>query len=185
MNISPEEAREALGMVRQTRARVKKSSSVEAYFSIIWGLVWFVGLLGNQFLPFEHAWWVWAPAVTVGWILSTILGIHLGQQTRSEIGPRIGFFFLALFVFATLWFVILWPLSLKQVALFIMTVFIFGGVAVGIITRVMPLIICDLSLAALLVLGYYLVPAYFFLWAAVFCGLALVGIGLVMLWRWR
>lgn len=185
MNVSPEEARESLGVIQQTRAKTKKLVGIGGYFSIIWGLVWFFGLLGNQFLPSEHAWWVWAPTVTVGWILSALLGMYLGEQTRSVIGPRFAFFFLALFVFATLWVFMMQPASFKQDALFVMTVFMFGGVAVGIIMRVFPIIICYLSMAALLVLGYYLVPAYFFLWAAIFSGLAMVGIGLVMCLRWR
>jgi hypothetical protein len=92
----------------------------------------------------------------VGWILSAFLGVYQGKQMRAAMNARIGFFF-----------------------------YLFGGVVAGIMTRVVSAIIGSLSIAMLAVAGYYLVPAYFFLWTAIFCGLAMVGIGLVMLWRWR
>src|SRR5258707_5525334 len=114
MNISPEEARASLVTIRQTQAQVKKLVGISGYFSIIWGLVWFFGLLGNQYLPENDAWVIWAPTCTVGWILSTILGIHLGKQTRSPIGPRMAFFWLALGGFAVLWFLVMPPASWKQ-----------------------------------------------------------------------
>ena len=185
MNISPEEAQASLAAIQQTRAKTRALSGVGGYFSIIWGLVWFFGCLGNQYLPPDRAWLVWAPTSTVGWILSAIIGIYLGKQTRSKIGPRVAFFFLALFGFAVLWFFIMQPISFKQGALFLLTLFMFGGTASGIILRVFPLIICNLIMLLLVVGGYYLVPAYFFLWTAIFSGLFMVGIGLVMRLRWR
>lgn len=185
MNISPEEAQASLKIIQETQAKTKRLIGVSGYFSIIWGLVWFLGLLGNQYLPGDDAWIVWAPACTIGWILSALLGISLGKRTRSETGPRFAFFFLALGCFAVLWFFLMQPASWKQNSLFIMTVFMFGGMATGIIGRILPLILCNLAMTVLLVIGYYLVPAYFFLWAAIFCGLAMVGIGLVMRWYWR
>ena len=185
MNVSPEEAQASLKVIQETQAKTKKLTGINGYFSIIWGMVWFLGLLGNQYLPGDSAWLVWAPACTIGWILSAILGISLGRKMRSEAGPRIAWFFLALGGFAVLWFFLMQPASWKQDSLFIMTVFIFGGLAVGILTCVLPLIIGTLSMAALLVIGYYLVPAYFFLWAAIFCGLAMAVGGLVMRLYWR
>jgi hypothetical protein len=185
VNISPEEAQASLAAIQQTRMKVNKSIGIAGYFSIIWGLVWFFGCLGNQYLSIDAAAWVWGIGCTAGWILSTIVGIYLGKQTRSATGPRVVFVFLALLGFALLWFFVMQPASFKQDALFVITVFLFGGVVAGIITRVLALVITNLSMAVLVVLGYYLVPAYFFLWTAIFSGLAMVGIGLVMRLRWR
>lgn len=185
MNISPEEAQASLAAIQQTRAKMHRMASISGYYLVIWGLVWFFGCLGNQFLPFDRVWLVWAPACTVGWILSTILGIYQGRQTHAASSSRIGFFFLALFGFAVLWFIIIQPVSEKQDALFIITLFMFGGVVAGIMTCVIPTIIGSLSVAALAVIGYYLLPSYFFLWVAIFCGLTMVGIGLELLLRRR
>ena len=185
MNISPEEAQESLAAVQKTRAKMHRLAGISGYYLIIWGLVWFAGCLSNQFMPFDKVWLVWAPTCTIGWILSGILGVYQGRQTRAAIGSRIAFFYLALFGFAALWFIVMQPASARQDALFIITIFTFGGVVAGIMTCVIPSIVGSLSIAALAVIGYYLVPAYFFLWVAIFCGLGMVGIGLVMLWRWR
>ena len=69
--------------------------------------------------------------------------------------------------------------------MFVLTIFLFGGVISGIMTRVPASIIGCLAMAVMLVIGYYLLPAYFFLWTAIFSGLTMVGIGLVMRLRWR
>lgn len=185
MNISPEEAQASLVVIQQTRARTRALIGESGYFSIIWGLVWFFGCLGNQYLPFNWVWLAWTPTSLVGWILSVILGIHLGKQTRSQIGPRIAFFFLALFGYGLLWFVILHPSSFKQGVLFLLTLFIFGGTVVGIIQRVKPVLIGSLTMLALLVSGYYLVPDYFYLWTAIFIGLFMAVAGLVVRLCWR
>lgn len=185
MNISREEAQSALAAIEQTRAQMNKTIGVTGYFLIIWGLVWFAGCLANQYLPYKAAGWIWGIGCTLGWILSTVIGIYLGKQTHSQVGPRMGFFFLALFGFAALWFFLMQPASLKQDSLFVLTIFLFGGVVSGIMTRVLASVISCLAIAALVVLGYYLVPAYFFLWAAIFSGLAMFSIGLVMRLRWR
>ena len=185
MNISREEAQASLEAIQQTRAQVNKSIGVAGYFLIIWGVVWFFGCLSNQYLSMEYASWVWGIGVTIGWILSAVNGIYLGKQTRSQAGTRTSFFFLALFGFAVLWFFVMQPASFKQDALFIITVFLFGGVVSGIIVRVAVICIYYLSMAVLVALGYYLVSPYFFLWTAIFSGLAMVGMGLVMRLRWR
>lgn len=104
MNMSPEEAQASLAVIQQTRAKVNKSIGVAGYFLIIWGLVWFVGCLGNQYLSGSYLGLVWGIGSTIGWILSAMLGIYLGKRTRSHVGPRMAFFFLALLGFATLWF---------------------------------------------------------------------------------
>ena len=185
MNISPEEAQASLEAIQQTREQMRKGYGVNGYFLIIWGLAWFGGFLANQFASTTVIGWTWGVLVTAGWILSAFLGISQGVKVRSSIGPRIGFFYLALFGFATLWFIILLPFSEKQGALFLTTIIMFGGVVVGILARTASTIAGSLSVAVLAVAGYYLLPAYFYLWVAVCCGLTMVGIGLYIRLRWR
>lgn len=185
MNISPEEAQASLAVIQQTQAKMKKLIGQSGYFPIIWGFIWFLGLVGNQYLSVDKAWLVWVPACTVGWILSMILGIRMGRQTRSQSGSRFAFFFLALGVFAVLWFFVMQPASWKQDVLFIMTLFLFGGTVTGIWARIYQIILSNLLMTVLLVIGYYLVPSYFFLWSAIFCGLGMVVYGLVVRLYWR
>lgn len=185
MNISPEDAQESLAAIQQTRAQMRKGHGVNGYFLIIWGLVWFGGFLTNQFASGIVIGWTWGVLSTAGWILLAFLGISQGAKIRSTIGPRIGFFYLALFGFAALWFLIFWPFSEKQGVLFFATLIMFGGVVVGILMRALPTIGGSLLVTLLALVGYYLVPAYFYLWVAVCCGLTMAGIGLYIRLRWR
>ncbi len=185
MNISPEDAQASLAAIQQTRAQMRKGAGVNGYFLIIWGLVWFGGFLTNQFASTTVIGWTWGVLATAGWILSTILGISQGQKMRSSISPRISFFWLALCVFAALWFLIFWPFSERQGVLFFATVIMFGGVVSGILSRSASTIYGSLTITVLALAGYYLVPTYFYLWVAVCCGLTMVGIGLYIRLRWR
>ncbi len=185
MNISPEDAQASLAAIQQTRAKMHRMAGISGYYLVIWGLVWFSGCLGNQFLPSNKVWLIWAPTCMVGWILSAFLGVYQGRQMRAAVSSRIAFFYLALFGFAGLWYIIMQPVGGKQTVLFIVTLFMFAGVTAGIMTRGISTIIGSLSVAALAVIGYYLLPTYFDLWVAVFCGLTMVGIGLGLLLRRR
>lgn len=185
MNISPEEAQASLEAIQQARAKMHKLAGMSGYYLIIWGAVWFFGCLANQFLPLAYVGWVWGPLSAVAWILSAILGIYQGRQVRTSVDARIGLFFLALFGFTVLWFLIMQPISVKQGVLFLLTIIMFGGVVAGIMSRYVSSIIGSLAITVLVLIGYYVLPAYFFLWTAITCGLAMIAAGLVMRLRWR
>lgn len=185
MNVSPEEAQASLAAIQQTQIQMRKLAGLSGYFGIIWGLVWFFGCLANQFLPLRYVWLVWLPLLLVGSSLSGFLGYYLGTRARSKTSARHGLFYLALFIFTLLWLLILQPLSIKQDILFFITIISFGGVVSGILERVRSSAISSVAFAALALLGYYLVPAYFYLWVAVFCGLSLAGVSLFLRLRWR
>jgi hypothetical protein len=188
MNVSPEEARASLAAVQQTRGQMRKQAGASAYFAVIWGLVWFFGCLATQFLLPRSIWlvWlVWLPLLIVGSVLSGILGYHLGTQTRTAIGARHGLFYLALGTFSLLWLFLFQPLNANQVILFFITIVSFGGVVSGILERTRAGMLGSLAFLLVALLGYYLVPAYFFLWIAVFCGLPFAGVGIVVRLRWR
>lgn len=185
MNISREEAQASLAAVQQTHVKMRRLVGVSGYFLIIWGIVWFAGCLSNQYFSSDDAAWTWGIGTTIGWILSALVGMYLGKQTRSRAGSHIGLIFLALIGFATLWFFLMQPASLKQDLLFVLTVFCFVGVVSGIVTRVPSSALGSLAMAVLAVLGYYLVPTYYFLWTAIFTGLGMVVAGLVLRLRWR
>ncbi|HEX6477449.1 MAG TPA: hypothetical protein VF043_01295 [Ktedonobacteraceae bacterium] len=185
MNISPEEAQEALAAIQQTNVRTRKAYGYNGYYSIVWGLVWFFGFLASQYLQANVAGWIWGGLVLVGWVMSAALGINQGKYLRSVLGPRIAFFYLALFVFGAVWFVISRPQSIMQIILLLVTLIMFGGVAVGVFARTIPIIIGCVAITVLVLIGYYLLPAYFYLWVAISCGLSMFGTGLYVRLRWR
>jgi len=185
MNISPEEAQEALAVIKQTNAQTRKEYGYNGYYLMLWGLIWFVGFLSSQYVRSGQLDWIWGGLGTVGWVASAFLGINQSKHVRATAGQRIGFFYIALIGFAVLWLIILQPLDLKQGVLFFITLIMFGGVVAGVFTRSLSTIIGCVSLTILAVTGYYLIPAYFFLWVALFCGLAMFGIGLTLRLKWR
>jgi hypothetical protein len=188
MNISPEEAQEALAVIQQTTVKTRKGHGYVGYYLMIWGGVWFVGFLVSQYLQSNPAvvGWAWGGLVLVAWVSCAVLGIKQGKYVRSQIGPRIGFFFLALFAFTALWYVLMTPQSTKQGAMFFVSIIMFAGVVVGIFSRYMSTIIGSVSLTILAIAGYYLLPDYFYLWEAIFGGLAMLATGLTLRFlRWR
>lgn len=187
MNVSPEEAQEALDTIQQTTIRTRKGYGYNGYYLMIWGGVWFIGFLVSQFLQSNSAvvGWTWGGLVLVAWVSCAVLGINQGKYVRSQIGPRIGFFYLALFAFTALWFIVLTPQNTRQGVMFFISIVMFGGVIAGILYRNLSSVIGSASLTILAIVGYYLLPAYFFLWEAIFGGLAMVAIGLGLRLRWR
>ena len=185
MNISPHEAEEALAAIQQARDKTRNAYGYNGYYLIVWGLVLFFGFLANQYIHTALLAWIWVGLSLLGCIVSAVLGITQSNQVRSNIGARIAFFYLALVVFAALWLFVAQPLSLKQGILLGVTIYMFGGATIGIFTRTISTIVGCAAITALSVAGYYLLPAYFFLWLAICCGLAMVGIGLTLRIGWR
>jgi hypothetical protein len=185
MNISPEEAQESLAVVQQTGAKLRKAYGYNGYYVILWGLIWLFGFLASQYLPPVPGYWIWGILIIVGWVASAFLGIYQGVHIRSKAGPRVGMFWGILIVFSTLWFIILHPSSAQQGVLFLVTLILFGGIVSGVISRDFSSVIGCIAIAILSVVGYYLVPAYFYLWEAIFGGLSMLIIGLVLRLGWR
>jgi hypothetical protein len=187
MNISPEEAQEALAAIELTKARTRKGYGYGGYYLMIWGAVWFIGFLVSQYLQSNPAvvGWTWGGLTLAAMISCTVMGVRQGKYVRSQIGPRIGYFYSALFAFTILWYILMPPQSTRQGAMFFITIIMFAGTVIGIFSRSVSTIIGCVSLTLLAIVGYYLLPGYFFLWEAIFGGLAMVAIGLVQRLRWR
>lgn len=185
MNITPEEAQASLAAIAQTTGKTRKAYGYNGYYLILWGLIWFFGFLANQFLAGSVVGWVWAVLGTVGWVTSAVLGIKQDRQIRSSVGPCIGFFYMALIGFTILSLFILQPLSERQIVMFVIMIIMFGGVVAGILTRSVSTIIGCVAVTVFALFGYYVLPTYFYLWVALFCGLTMVGIGLTIRLHWR
>ena len=50
MNVTPEDAQEALAAIQQTTVKTRRGLAYYAYQQILWGLLWFVGFLISQFV---------------------------------------------------------------------------------------------------------------------------------------
>jgi hypothetical protein len=188
MNISPNEAEEALtaiqSMMKKTRRAI--SSSGAYMFLIVWGVIWLLGFLGSQFLPQEIGGYAWMILDTLGGILSAIIGIRMGRGVRSSSpttsGKRIGIFWSLLFLYCFAAVAISWPADGKQLAMYILFVMV-GWIAMGLLlsfASVWP----GLIITALALIGYFLLPGIFYLWMALLGGGVMIVLGLYIRSRW-
>src|SRR5512136_2911079 len=85
MNISPDEAEEALAAIQKVTQKTRRSiASSGAYiFLIITGIVWLVGFLSTQFLTGNIVAYIWVGVSVLGSALSIPLGRRLGKRVRT------------------------------------------------------------------------------------------------------
>lgn len=192
MNVTPEEAQEALAAIQQTTIKTRRGHAYYAYQQILWGLLWFVGFLISQFVQPAMLNWIWIVMPILGVIGSAIVGISQGKRMRitpdsrlAFISSRVGIFFGILYGFGIIWFVVFQPLNTLQIALFWITLVMFGYIVAGAWLRTPLLIGIGVGVTVMSLLGYYLLPGYFYLWSALFAGGTLLGSGIYILLRWR
>lgn len=186
MNVSREEAREALDAVRRIESQTRRlvAGAGGGAITMAWGMVWIVGYLGSHFLEDAAIGLVWAVAVLAGVAATLAIAARENRRVRSPLGPRIGTLWLALWVFTSLWIWLSQPLTYPQMSLLIALAAMFGYVVMGLWLDTI-FITVGLTVAAASIAGYFLVPAYFALWMAVLGGGTLLGSGLYIERRWR
>jgi hypothetical protein len=189
MNVSPSEAQEALAaiqaMIKKTR-RAIASSGAYAFF-IIWGAVWLVGFLGNQFLPEEIVGPLWLVLDILGGLASWIVGVQMNRNLRSASsaisGKRIAWFWILLILYLIAFIGVAWPLDVKQIAVFIVLIVMIGWVAMGTLLSFVSIRL-TLAITALALASYFLLPDYFHLLMALLGGGGLIVLGLYIRSRW-
>jgi hypothetical protein len=117
MNISPNEAEEALASIQKTAQKTRQSiaSSGIHYSLIITGAVWMVGFICTQFLSGEILPYIWIGLSIVGSILAPILNIRTGKRVRNPsagaTAKRISLVWLLLVVYCLSAIAIAWPID--------------------------------------------------------------------------
>jgi hypothetical protein len=194
MEISPEEAQEALEAVKLSTTKMRHVQALGAVYQVAWGLVWFFGFLVCQFVPAVLIGPVLVAMLVVGMLSSMVLGLLQGRRQGERIratpgsglanvGARIGLFFAALTLYSLVWLLIAQPLHAQQVALLWITFVMFGYVVTGTWLRLKPLIGIGVAVTLLSLPGYYLLPQFFWLWLAISSGAILTGTGISILRR--
>jgi hypothetical protein len=189
MNISPNEAEEALAaiqtMVKKTRRAF--SSSGAYIFLIIWGVIWLLGFLGSQFLPNQSAGQIWMGLDILGSAICAIIGIRMGRGVHRTspvtTGKRIGLFWLLLFLYCLAAISIAWPVEGKQLAMYIIFFVMVGWLAMGLLlsfASIWPALV----ITALALIGYFFLPDIFYLWMAILGGGGMIALGLYIHKRW-
>lgn len=186
MNITPEEAQAALNDIQDASTKARNVMKMWAYNMLLWGIVWTFGFLATQ-VKVQWATGIWIVMVVIGMVGSAIIGIIQGGRIRPTpgshsafIGSRLGIFYGVLYGFAILWLII-FPLNAMQIGILWITLVMFGTIIAGSWIHEPLAIIEGVGITCLSVVGYYLLPEYFWVWAAVFAGLPLVGISIYYL----
>jgi hypothetical protein len=189
MNVSTTEAEEALDAIQAMMQKTRRSfSSSGAYmFLIVWGVIWLLGFLGSQFLSLHIAVYTWMVLDILGGILSAIIGIRMNRGVRSpsssSSGKRIAIFWMLLFLYCVASIAVSWPADGKQLAMFIILFTMVGWLAMGLLlsfTSIWPAV----TITALALVGYFLLPGIFNLWMAILGGGGMIVLGLYIRSRW-
>jgi hypothetical protein len=189
MNISPNEAEEALAAIQRTTQKTRHSfADSGAYiFLIITGIIWLVGFLANQFLPGEIAVYIWIGVSLLGSASSILLGRRMGGRVRgpstATYGKRIGIFWLLLVFFCVATIAIAQPTDGKQVTMFIILFIMIGQLAMGLLFSFSSTW-WALPISVLALVGYFLLPGIFYLWMAFLGGGGMIALALHIRSRW-
>lgn len=189
MDITPNEAEEALAAIQKTTQRTRRAiAGSGAHVSLIaTGMVWLVGFLGTQFLSGALVVYIWIGMSLLGSALAVWLGLRLGRRVRgpagSVYGKRIGLFWLLLILYALAAILVVRPTDAKQITLLIVLFVMIGQMAMGLLISFSSTW-WTLPVAALALAGYFLSPDYFYLWMAVLVGGGMIALGLYIRARW-
>jgi hypothetical protein len=188
MNITTDEAQQALEAIQKVMTKTRRTiSSSGAYqFLLVWGVIWFIGFLSSQFIHSQLAAYIWMGLDILGGALSAFIGIRLGRYVRTGTGPsgkRIGLFWLLLFLFCVAAILVVGPGDWKQLAMLIILFVMIGWVAMSLLLSFASVKL-GLVMTALSLIGYFLLPDYFFLWMAILGGGGMIAFGLYIRYRW-
>jgi hypothetical protein len=186
MNITPEEAQAALNDIQDASTKARNVVNTWAYYMLLWGAIWTIGFLATQFQP-HWVTGIWIVMVVIGMAGSAILGITQSGRMRPTpgshvafISSRLGIFYGVLYCFAILWLII-FPLTPMQIGILWITVVMFGSIIASSWIHEPLSIIVGVGITIISVVGYYLLPQYFWVWSAVFAGLPLIGVSIYYL----
>jgi hypothetical protein len=205
MNITQQDARNSLAQIEDTLTRTRNAIGQGASGGILiaWGVIWALGFSADQFAP-KLAQSFWPFLIVGGALASWICGARSRPRIQSSVGARIGFFWLALFAYAVLWFFLLHSESRpgqpglhfdaligqddaavqQQLGAFFATVpmfaYVVGGLWLG-----RFFIWLGVGVTVLTVAGYFFMPAWFNLWMAATGGGSLIVAGAYIRRFWR
>jgi hypothetical protein len=189
MNVSPSEAEEALAAIQAMAQRTRRSiASGGTYITlIVTGIVWLVGFTCTQFLQGPIVAYIWAALSILGGTLATVLGLRVGRRVRSPatapVAKRVGLFWLLLVFYGIAAVAIARPTDGRQVTMLVILFIMLGQVAMGLLFSFSS-VWWALPITALALVGYFLLPGFFYLWMALLGGGGMIVLGLYIRSRW-
>ena len=209
MSIEPEEARDMLQGVDDVTSRTKKVIAFGGgdVIFIVWGIIWFIGGIGTHLMPILTANYrqggvltgvltgsLWTVLVAAGIVISYRVE-RSSMPTKSPLGKSIGLLWWFLYLYVSLWIMLLMPFvrieGQQQSHLFwthmgaiSATVPMFMYVVFGLFLDRYMLYI-GLGMTALMAIGVFVFEPWFYLWMALVGGGGLVCTGLMIGKLWK
>jgi hypothetical protein len=193
MNVSPTEAEEALAainiMMKKTRHSIASSGAY--IFLIVTGIIWLVGFLSTQFLTGKIVGYIWTGMSVLGTVVAILLGTRLNHRVGNKVRnpsmnattKRAIVFWLFLVLYAMAAIAIAKPTDGRQVTAFIILFIMLGQLAMGLLISFSSTW-WALLITAVALVGYFLLPDFFYLWMAVLGGGGMIVLGAYIRLRW-
>ena len=189
MNISHDEAEESLKAVQTMMQKTRRSiSSSGAYlFLVFTGLIWLIGFTATQFLSPEITRNIWVISSIAGSAAAFFVGSRNDKRVRSAstsmYAKRIILFWLFLAMMCVACIVIAQPGDPKQVIMLITLFIMIGQLGMGLLFS-FSTVWWVLPITVLSLIGYFLLPQFFYLWMGVLVGGGMTILGLYIRFRW-
>ncbi len=189
MNISPNEAEEALADIQKVSQKTRRSiaGSGASISLIITGVVWLVGFTCTQFLSGPLLVWIWVVTSVVGSALATFMGMRASRRVRVQstggMGRRILVFWLLLILFSAAGIAVARPTDGRQITVLIILFAMIGQMGMGLLLS-FSATWWTVPVVAVVLAGYFLVPAWFYLWMALRGGGVMLALGAYIRLRW-
>ncbi len=186
--ISRNEAQSTLETIEQIQRQTRRALAHGGgpFYMMLWGAIWFLGYLANQFLSEQLAGYIWMFLVSLGMIASIAIGWRHARRLRHPThDARIGLFWLAWIIYSSL---IIWLTGAQTdatlLSLIIALFAMFGYVVMGLwLWR--PLAWIGIAVTVIAVGAYLLLPDYVDLVMALLGGGTLFVSGLYIYRSWR
>jgi len=188
MNISPVEAEEALAAIQTVAQKTRRSiaSGGATVTLVVTGAIWLIGFIVTQFWPAISP-YVWIALSVLGSIISVFWGSRLGARVHSPAmnatARRMALFWLFLILFGGAAIAIAAPLDGRQVTALILLFALLGHLAMGLLLSFSS-VWWPLPIAALVLICYFFLPAYFYLGMGLLGGGTMIALGLIIHFRW-
>ncbi|MFC1765124.1 hypothetical protein ACFL6U_24010 [Planctomycetota bacterium] len=193
MNVSHEDAQNALDLVQETQKRLRRAISEGQLSSLLllWGLIWIIGSIALHFLGGPRGGTVFAILDVIGFVATFLISRQAPHQKAIR-GPQDQILFwhiwglwIALILYGVAWLFLLKPITSLQLGVFLSTLAMFGYVVMGLWFASYFMVWLGLGVTVLTLFGYYLLPDYCYLWTAVTGGGTVCGTGLYIRKYWR
>jgi hypothetical protein len=186
MKVSRDDAQEALNSIQRVTIHTKRAiaSGSSPYYMILWGVIWFLGFISDFFIKGMTGGWVWIGLVSIGVVISIIIGFRSSLRVRVTGNERFTLLPVAVIAYSLLVIWISQPLSGEQISVIIVLFAMLGYVIMGILVEPAAIWVGIIT-TGLALIGYFLLLPYYNLWMAFLSGGTLVVGGLYILRRWK